>query len=291
MTDLTGAEQPKFDLHMHSTASDGALSPRELVRRAAEASIRCLALTDHDTLAGLDEAAAEAARQGIRFIPGVELTCRWHKCNLHLLGLGIDPAYPGWQQYQARLQALREQRAHTIAKRLCAKRAPEDILERARRQADGGLIGRPHFARALVEAGVVSSENEAFDRYLGQGKVGDVKAEWPALAEAIEIIHASGGQAILAHPTKYNLTFSRLRLLLAALAEAGADGFEIAYPGISPDHIRLLLAQAEQLDMRVSSGSDFHNPAHHWTGLGRFPRVDTARHLIHHFCSDRSAHA
>lgn len=268
---------------MHSTASDGALSPTELVARAAEASIRYLALTDHDTLAGLKEARAEADRQGIRFIPGVELTCRWHKRTLHLLGLGIDPEYEGWREYETHLQQLREQRAETIAVKLRGKRAPEDILERARAHAGSGQIGRPHFARALVEAGVVSSENEAFDRYLGQGKVGDVKAEWPDVAEAIAMVQASGGKAILAHPTKYNMTFSRLRLLLSSLAEAGVDGFEIGYPGISQDYIRLLLKQAEVLNLLVSSGSDFHNPAHHWTGLGRFPRVETSRHLIHQF--------
>ncbi len=286
MTDLNSAEQPKFDLHMHSTASDGALSPAELVGRAAEASIRYLALTDHDTLAGLSEARAEAARHGIRFIPGVELTCRWHKRTLHLLGLGIDPEYEGWREYEARLQRLRERRAETIAAKLKGKRAPEDILERARKHAGRGQIGRPHFARALLEAGMVSSENEAFDRYLGQGKVGDVKAEWPDVTEAIAIVQASGGKAVLAHPTKYRMTFSRLRLLLSALAEAGVDGFEIGYPGISQDYIRLLLKQAEVLNLQVSSGSDFHSPEHHWTGLGRFPRVETSRHLIHQFYTD-----
>lgn len=283
MTDPNPADQPKFDLHLHSTASDGALSPTELVARAGEAGIRYLALTDHDTLSGLAEARQAADRLGIHFIPGVELTCRWHKRTLHMLGLGIDPDYPGWQAYEQHLQQLREQRAEAIAAKLRGKRAPEDILQRARAHAGEGLIGRPHFARALVEASVVSSENEAFDRYLGQGKVGDVKAEWPEVAEVIRMIQNSGGHAILAHPTKYRMTFSRLRLLLSALAEAGVDGFEIGYPGISQDYIRLLLQQAEQLNLQVSSGSDFHNPEHHWTGVGRFPRVETPRHLIHRF--------
>lgn len=287
MTDPNRAEQPKFDLHMHSTASDGALSPTELIARAADLSIRYLALTDHDTLAGLSEARSAAAIHGIHFIPGVELTCRWNKRTLHMLGLGIDPEYDGWREYEERLVALRRKRAETIAAKLRAKRAPEDILERAQEQAGDGQIGRPHFARALLQAGVVSSENEAFDRYLGQGKVGDVKAEWPDVAEVIAIVKASGGRAILAHPTKYKMTFSRLRLLLTALAEIGVDGFEIGYPGISQDYIRLLLKQAEALDLQVSSGSDFHNPEHHWTGLGRFPRVDTSRHLIHQFYMEK----
>ncbi|GAA0790629.1 PHP domain-containing protein [Marinobacterium sediminicola] len=286
MTNLNLAEQLKFDLHMHSTASDGALSPAELVEQAAENSIRCLALTDHDTLAGLKEAQIAADRLGIRFIPGVELTCLWNKRTLHLLGLGIDPDYEGWRDYESRLQVLREKRAEVIATKLRAKRAPEDILERARKFAGCGQIGRPHFAKALVEAGFVSSENEAFDRYLGQGKTGDVKAEWPEVSESIAIVQESGGFAILAHPTKYNMTFSRLRLLLSSLSEAGMDGFEVAYPGISQDYIRLMLKQAEALDLKVSSGSDFHNPAHHWTGLGRFPKVDSPRHLIHQFYTD-----
>ncbi|MBP0048475.1 PHP domain-containing protein [Marinobacterium sp. AK62] len=279
IADLPAADLPRFDLHMHSTASDGALSPQELVELASENGVKLLALTDHDTLSGLDEAAATARQCGIRFVPGVELTCRWNTRVIHLLGLGIDPAHEGWKGYIENLEGLRQARAEKIAKRLVAKKLPEDLLARAQALAGSGQIGRPHFARALIEAGIVSTESEAFDRYLGQGKPGDVKAEWPDMHEAIEQVKASGGFALLAHPTKYNLTFSRLRILVKELGNAGADGFEVAYPGVSQEQIRLLMRMADQHDMYVSAGSDFHTPANRWTHLGRFPQVDTPRQL------------
>jgi len=284
VTDSTKwAELPGFDLHMHSTASDGAMSPSELVNMALKESVQYMALTDHDTLAGLEEARLAAQAVGLIFIPGVELTCLWNRRVLHLLGLGIDPDYPGWREYEARLVELRMARAEKIAHKLMARGVPENILQLAREQAGEGQIGRPHFARALLAAGVVSSENEAFDRYLGQGKAGDVKAEWPDIAEAIDIIKQSGGFAILAHPTKYNLTFSRLRLLLAELARAGIDGFEVGCPNVSRDQVGLLLRIADSLDLKISSGSDFHNPDMTWTRLGRFPAAESDRHLIHDF--------
>jgi len=274
---------PGFDLHMHSTASDGALSPSELVTLAAAEGVEYMALTDHDTLAGLAEAREAADHAGVTLIPGVELTCLWNRRVLHVLGLGIDPEYPGWQVYERRLVALRQARAEKIAGKLIARGAPEDILQQARQQAGDGQIGRPHFARALLTRGVVSSENEAFDRYLGQGKAGDVRAEWPDITEAIAIIRQSGGFSVLAHPTKYNMTFSRLRLLLADLAQAGIDGLEVGCPNVSQDQIGLLLRIADTLNLKISSGSDFHNPSVPWTRVGRFPAVESSRHLIHHF--------
>ncbi len=285
--DTTSTDLPCFDLHMHSTASDGALSPQALVELASQNGVRLLALTDHDTLEGLGDAAKKAADLGMTFIPGVELTCLWNKRVIHLLGLNIDPSHSGWGTYIDRLSCLRDQRAEKIASRLVAKGLPDDLLQHAQALSGDGQIGRPHFARALLEAGVVSSESEAFDRFLGQGKPGDVKAEWPEMSAAIKQVQESGGYALLAHPTKYNLTFSRLRILLADMVAVGVDGFEISYPGVSQEQIKLLMRIAEQHDLLVSSGSDFHTPQHRWTHLGRFPRVDSPRHLIHSLLASR----
>jgi len=287
IADTPIADLPNFDLHMHSTASDGALSPTELVEMAAQSGVQMLSLTDHDTLAGLDEAAVAAGRHNMTFVPGVELTCRWGKRVIHLLGLGIDPLHPGWERYLGHLSSLRNSRAEKIATRLVAKGLPDDLLAQARALAGSGQIGRPHFARVLLSAGVVSSESEAFDRFLGQGKPGDVKAEWPDMQEAIAQVKASGGYAVLAHPTKYKLTFSRLRILVADMVNVGVDGFEIAYPGVSQEQIGLLMRLAEQHDLLVSSGSDFHTPQHRWTQLGRFPKVDTPRHLAYELVGER----
>lgn len=281
------ADLPGFDLHMHSTASDGALSPTQLVEMAGQNGVRMLALTDHDTLAGLEEAAAAAALQNMTFVPGVELTCRWGSRVIHLLGLGINPGHAGWQKYLDHLSLLRDARAVKIAARLEARGLPADLLEQAKELAGNGQIGRPHFARVLLKQGVVSSESEAFDRFLGQGKTGDVKAEWPDMQEAIAQVKASGGYAILAHPTKYKLTFSRLRILVADMVRVGLDGFEAGYPGVSQEQTGLLMRLAEQHDLLVSSGSDFHTPEHRWTQLGRFPRVDTPRHLAFRLACER----
>lgn len=274
-----------YDLHSHSRASDGTLAPAELVRAAAEAGVRVLALTDHDTLAGLDEARAAARAEQIRLVDGVELTCLWNRRVIHLLGLGIDPQAEGWEPYLQGLRELREARAQAIAAKLVTRGLP-DLLGAARALAGEAPIGRPHFAQAMVDAGLVGSAQQAFDTWLGQGQVGDVKAQWPALAEAVAQIKRAGGYAMIAHPTKYNLTFTRLRALVADLLAAGGDGIEVSYPGVTPNHLRDLLQLADRQALWVSAGSDFHSPSQRWTALGRFAHFDSERHLLDRLCDD-----
>ncbi|WP_432696357.1 PHP domain-containing protein [Marinobacterium sp. YM272] len=269
-----------YDLHTHSTASDGALAPAALVRAAYEAGVRQLALTDHDTLAGLDEAAREASGyEDMQFYPGVELTCIWRGRVIHLLGVGIDPQAPVFVDYMKELRCLRAARAEKIAERLVKKGLP-DILEAARKIAGSGQIGRPHFAQALIDKGVVTTAQQAFDLWLGAGKAGDVKAEWPSLEEAVHLVKSASGYALVAHPTKYNMTFTRLRELMDAVIQAGGDGLEVSYPGVTPNHLRDLLNLADRKSLLVSAGSDFHSPAQRWTALGRFSAFTSSRHLL-----------
>jgi len=271
---------PKYDLHCHSTASDGVLSPVELVARAADQGVEVLAITDHDSIGAIAQAQAPAQAANIRLLPGVELTACWGSRVVHLVGLGFDPAAPSLQRYLDELTALRLDRAQRIAKKLMGRRLP-DLLPAVLELAGDGQVGRPHFAMALVAAGACETEQQAFKNYLGTGKVGDVKMDWPAMSEALALLHSIGGLGILAHPTKYRLTFSRLRSLLTDFVNAGGDGVEVSYAGIKPEHQRELQKIARKMDLMVSAGSDFHQPGRPWVELGRFLPPDAeCRHVL-----------
>ncbi|GGB88195.1 phosphatase [Marinobacterium zhoushanense] len=269
-----------YDLHTHSNASDGSLEPEALVRAAYAAGVRCLALTDHDTLAGLSPARRAASElDGMRFVDGVELTCLWEGRVIHLLGLGIDPDFAGFGEYMEQLNSLRRERAEAIARKLVKKGFP-DLLADAQLIAGQGQIGRPHFAQAMVARRLVASAQQAFDSWLGQGKIGDVRASWPALEDAVSLVKQAGGYAVIAHPTKYNFTFTRLRALVDDLLAAGGDGIEVSYPGVTPNHLRDLLLLAQRKTLLVSAGSDFHSPEQRWTALGCFPPFHASTHLL-----------
>jgi predicted metal-dependent phosphoesterase TrpH len=275
----------QFDLHMHSNVSDGTLSPTELVQRISKTDVKVMALTDHDTLGGLAEAKTEADRHGIQFINGVELTCDWRGRVIHLVGLGFDPSSDKFEAYMDHLVQLRYQRAEKIAERLEKRGVARGLFDLAKQYAGEGQIGRPHFAQALLELGKVESMQEAFDKYLGQGCAGDVKAEWPAIEQSIALIKEAGGVAILAHPTKYKMTFTKLRELMADMLSAGADGLEVSYPGVTPGHQHELIKLADRAGCWVSAGSDFHSPDQRWTALGRYPHFDAQRVIVEQLCA------
>jgi predicted metal-dependent phosphoesterase TrpH len=276
---------PHFDLHMHSSASDGALPPAEVMQRAAAAGVELVALTDHDTLDGLDEARNAAEALGMRFINGVELTADWRGRVIHLVGLNFDAKAPTFQEYMRNLMQLRDDRARMIAQKLEKRGLGSNLYELAREHAGETQIGRPHFAKALMQQGKVSSMQEAFDAYLGQGTVGDVKATWPSYSAAIELITGAGGVVVLAHPTKYNFTFTKIRELMTDLLEAGALGLEVSFPGVTPGHQHELIRLAQQRNCYVSAGSDFHSPDQRWTSLGRYPEFKAERLISEHLLS------
>ncbi|MBR9882647.1 MAG: PHP domain-containing protein [Oceanospirillales bacterium] len=278
-----------YDLHTHSTASDGSLEPRALVNAAYDAGVRVLALTDHDTLAGLSAARQTADKlEGMVFVDGVELTCLWQTRVIHLLGLGIHPEFSGFAEYMQVLTTLRDERAEKIAEKLVKKGLP-DLLAEARAIAGDGQIGRPHFAQAMLNRKMVSTAQQAFDMWLGQGKAGDVKATWPSLEKAVGLVKQSGGYAIVAHPTKYKFTFTRLRALVDDLVAAGGDGVEVSFPGVTPNHLRDLLLLAQRKALWVSAGSDFHSPEQRWTSLGRFPQFQSPKHIVERLMADGMA--
>ena len=255
------------DLHTHSTASDGVLDPQMLVRRAQGRGVRLLALTDHDTTAGIGAAREAARTAGITLVAGIELSTLWASCGLHVLGLGVDPAAAPLRQLEADLARLRETRAQRIAQRLSAA-GIEGALGGALRLAAGGQVTRSHFARHLVEAGAVASGQEAFKRYLGRGGKAFVRTEWPDLEQILAGILGAGGLPVLAHPLAYRLSASRMRRLLAEFRELGGVGIEVVCGGYSRQMQQNCASLALRYELCGSVGSDFHTPETPWRELG-----------------------
>lgn len=261
-----------YDLHCHSTASDGVLSPADLVTRAHTKGVTHLALTDHDTVGGLAEAAAVAAELGLQLINGIEISSQWQGINIHIVGLNIDIKASSLATLIESQHRARAERAEEIARRL-AKLGFENCLQGAARYAGGDLLGRPHFARYLVEIGAVSSVNQAFKKYLGNGKAGDVKQGWPEFEQVIQAIKEAGGIAVLAHPLRYGLTITKLRRLLEYFVKHGGQGLEVVSGQQSSNETETLVGLGERFSLYASCGSDFHVPDQPWQDLGGFGKL------------------
>jgi predicted metal-dependent phosphoesterase TrpH len=249
------------DLHAHSTASDGAASPADLVAAARQASLAAVAITDHDTVAGVRDASSAAARLGVRLVPGVELSAVDASGETHLLGLHLSDL-DALDGRLAELRDMRRTRAERIVQRLNTlgvRVTLDDVLT----EAAGGAIGRPHVARALVRKGWAPDMRVAFDRYLAAGRPAFVPKDRLSLADAIGIVHSAGGLAVLAHPGA-SATPERLK----ALAALGLDGVEVRHPSHDDAEIGRLLALADRLGLLPSGGSDWHGQADGTRALG-----------------------
>lgn len=262
------------DLHMHSTASDGTLAPASLMAAAAAAGVDLVALTDHDSLDGLEQAREAAMAAGIEWLSGVELSVQWQGISLHVLGYDFDPHCEQLRGELAQVQQGRWLRARQIAERLADKRMPGALEGACAMQlAAGGdprqPPGRPHFADWLVEVGHVRDRAEAFRKWLGAGKLGDIRQHWPSLEQGIAWIRKAGGIAVLAHPCQYNLTRSRLRRLLRDLVLAGGHGIEVVNGSQPPEQVAYLGKLCVEFGLLASCGSDFHQPGSPWATLGR----------------------
>ncbi|RLQ22682.1 PHP domain-containing protein [Seongchinamella sediminis] len=257
-----------IDFHTHTSASDGALTPGEMLARAEAAGIGLLAITDHDTVAGYQEAQAlRSDYPGVHLVPGVEYSCRWSGTTVHIVGLGMDCEHPSMQQGLAVLDAARTDRGAKIAQRL-EKRGFHGALDGALAEAGDSQLGRPHFAAWMVAQGHVRDHSEAFDKYLGQGKPGDVKAFWPELAEVVGWITGAGGVAVIAHPLKYRFTRMKMRRLVKDFAAAGGRAVEVLSGRQSPDQVARLQQLAQEFGLQVSAGSDFHRDGPYSPELG-----------------------
>jgi 3',5'-nucleoside bisphosphate phosphatase len=261
-----------IDLHTHSNCSDGSLTPAELVERAAAAGVNVLALTDHDTIAGVREAQTAATVAGIRIVPGVELSAAWRSQAIHVLGLWIDPTAPKFLERLESQAERRRTRMHKICARLGKLGLPGDVLLAAV-EAQPGLPTRAHLAEALVAGGHVARADDAFRKYLGKGKAAHFAAEWPPLADIVAWIREAGGVAALAHPARYSLSSGARRQMLTEFAAAGGTAIEVVTGGNGAQHVEASAMLALKYGLTGSIGSDFHNPQHTWNPLGRLAKL------------------
>ncbi len=257
----------KYDLHSHTTASDGELSPNALIARARNGDVDVLAITDHDTLAAYRE-IDRSALGALTLIPGTELSSQWQKNNVHIVGLNVPLECGAFADAIASQQRSRIERASIIADKL-AKKGFTDILPGVLEKAGKGSIGRPHFAQQLLEIGAVKSLEEAFKKYLGTGKIGDVKQIWPQLDEVVGWIRDAGGTAVLAHPDKYRLTRSKLHRLTDDFISAGGEAIEVVSGKQDKVRTRELAKLCIEKNLLASCGSDFHQPGKFWAELGQ----------------------
>ena len=266
----------RVDLHCHSTASDGQLSPTALVERAHGRGVRVLALTDHDTLDGLPEARRAAEALGMELVDGVEVSCTWGGATIHVLGYGFDVTAEPLVKALGDLHRARWSRAEEIGRRLEAKGMP-GAFEGARAiQAELGdsenAPARPHFAEFLLRQGHVKDRAEAFRKWLGAGKLGDVKQHWPSLADAVGTLREAGAWISLAHPYQYDFTRTKRRKLVADFIAAGGHALEVCNGPQPAEQVGVLSILVREFGLMVTAGSDFHGPSD-WSELGLYRRV------------------
>ena len=247
------AEPGKVDLHLHSTESDGRLSPTELIELCHRNGVRRLALTDHDTTSGLATALEAGRRLGLEVFPGIEVSTDIPGTEVHMVGLFLDYQQPAFQEVLERFRLGREARAEGMVRKLTELGYPVS-WERVQEIAGGPSVGRPHVAQALLEAGHVQTIPEAFDRFIGRTGPAYVERLKVTPAEAIELIHSVRGMAVLAHP----LFTEDVDSLIADLAAAGLDGIECYYPSHSRADVEHVLELARQHGLLPSGGSDYH---------------------------------
>lgn len=267
------------DLHTHSNISDGTLSPEQLVHAAHEKGIHTLALTDHDTMDGLALAAQIANGYDMKLISGVEISSQWSRpatkksYSVHIVALNMQQPEPllAVLQQQKQIRAERAEQICRLLTPLIGQDIYADVLSKVDGEAD--RITRTHIAKTLVEKGIVSRVQQAFDKYIKEGKKAYVKFDGLGLEETIQAIHASGGFAVLAHPTRYDLSATNVRYLIELFAQAGGDAVELP-PQIDPPATRQMVDRmiAEQ-GLKVSVGSDFHGENMPWIQLGRVPVI------------------
>jgi hypothetical protein len=261
----------RYDLHCHSTYSDGLLPPAEVVRLAAARGVDVLALTDHDETAGLPEARAAAQEAGIALVNGSELSVTWEGQTIHVVALGIDPSNATLLSGLADVRAGRDTRARRIADSLAAA-GIADALDGARAYVTSeALISRTHFARFLVETGYVRDVKDAFKRFLTPGKPGYVPHAWASLPEALSWIQAAGGDAVIAHPGRYKIAAADTRRLLAEFRDGGGAAIEVLSSSHTLAQNQEYTTLARVFGLKGSCGSDYHGPGESWMEFGDLP--------------------
>lgn len=260
-----------FDLHTHSTHSDGVLTPPQLVARAAQRGVTTLALTDHDDIGGLAAARQAAQLAGVSFVSGVEISVSWHDHTLHVLGLLIDPDNPQLAAGLAQVRSGRGDRAARMAAALEEAGIPGTLEGARARASNPELVSRTHFARYLVEHGYARDMQGVFKKYLASGKPGHVPHLWASLEQAIGWIKASGGIAVLAHPGRYKMDNVRRESMLENFRDLGGVGVEVVTGSHTREQFALWGRYARRFGFLASTGSDFHGPGESYRDLGALP--------------------
>lgn len=258
----------KYDLHCHSMASDGTLTPTELINRAKKMGITSLALTDHDTINGQQEAKNATRLHAITFIHGIEISTTWENQCIHVIGLNINPDHSELVAGIHKLQTQRSERAKKIAQKL-AEHSMTTAYEAVMQIAKGGMVTRTHFADYLLSQHYVTTQQEAFNRYLGKGKPAFVDTVWADVRDAVTWIKRAGGVAVVAHPLRYKMTAKRMCRFLSFFKAVGGQGIEVVTGHSNADEIRRAAVYARQYKLVASVGSDFHTPDNKWVELGR----------------------
>lgn len=261
-----------IDLHCHSTISDGLLAPEDLVAHAAVHGVKVLALTDHDDVAGLARARKAALAHGIQFVNGVEISVTWKKRTLHIVGLRVDDQDEDLLHAFEQVRIGRETRAQQIGHDL-ARVGIAGAYEGAKAIAKQSIITRSHFAQFLVQSGHAKNTKSVFKKYLVKGKPGFVDHQWMTLEQAVTLIKNAGGQAVLAHPGRYDLGFINMHLLLNEFRGYGGEAIEVVTGSHQPPQFQQFATLAHRFSLKSSQGSDYHGPGISYMEMGRLPTL------------------
>lgn len=267
-----------IDLHTHSNISDGTLSPELLVQAAIDVNLHTLALTDHDTMDGLQRARIAAQGYDLKIISGTEISSQWSRpttkksYGVHIVALNMQDEAPILEalEQQKRVRAQRAKIICDLLEKCIGFQIYEDVLAKVEDQAD--RVTRTHIAKTLVEKNIVSRPQQAFDRFLKEGRRAFVKFEGLGLKETIDVIHESKGLAVLAHPTRYDLSATNIRYLIELFATSGGDAIELPPPMETLSTRQMVDRMIEQYQLAVSIGSDFHGENMPWIKLGNTPK-------------------
>jgi predicted metal-dependent phosphoesterase TrpH len=262
----------QIDLHCHSTISDGALSPQDLVAHAAKSGVKVLALTDHDDVSGLQAARKAAPEHGISFINGVEISVTWKRRTLHIVGLKIDSENSDLKTALDKVRIGRDERAQEMAAGL-AKIGIHGAYEGAVAIANQSILTRSHFAQFLVQSGHAKDVRTVFKKFLVKGKPGFVEHQWMTLEEAVSLINASGGSSVIAHPGRYDLGTINMLLLMHEFRSLGGAAIEVVTGSHTPPQFQQFAKIAHKFSLKCSIGSDYHGPGLSYMAMGSVPEL------------------
>ncbi|NVJ48829.1 MAG: PHP domain-containing protein [Gammaproteobacteria bacterium] len=268
------ARSQTIDLHAHTRYSDGALGVDELLQHASEHGVMTLAITDHDSIGAHRELATRQASLPCEVITGLEISTQFGNREIHIVGLNVDIANSTLNEFVAGQQSYRRERLMAFANKL--EQIGHTGIVDAVSALSAEAVTRTHLAQILVQRGIVPDANRAFKRYIGRKARAYVKAQWPSIEQAVAVIQAAGGVAVLAHPGRYQLSRKQLTELLEYFAAMGGNGVELSYPNIDPQFARWITEKALNLGLKGSQGADFHDPRWQWVKPGYFPDLPQA---------------